>query len=344
MARTMTAYRLTGGQPPAAFSEVAVPEPGPGQVLVKVAGVGLCGTDLHFLETPELFGYELPMTLGHESAGWVEETGPGVDGWEPGQAVAVVASSFCGRCGYCVRGNTNYCVNHLLGRGFGTDGGLAQYVVVPQHELVTLSSLDPRQAAPLTDAGATSYHAVRRLAPKLVPGSTTVVIGVGGLGAFALQYLKMLGRTRVVAVDTSERRLEHARYLGADEVFLSGEGIRRTLRAFLGTDRAEVVMDFVGIDDTMRTALACAKDLGTVALVGAGGGKVEVGHGLLPRECEVWAPMGYNVGDLRDVVALAEEGGLRIDTELFAFSETEAAFAAFREGSLDGRAVVTPND
>ena len=298
MARTMSAYRLTGGDPPAAFSEVPVPEPGPGQVLVKVAGVGLCGTDLHFLEAPELFGYELPMTLGHESAGWVEELGPGVEGWEPGQAVAVVASSFCGRCGYCVRGDTNYCTNHQQGRGFGIDGGLAEFVVVPQRELVALTTLDAHLAAPLTDAGATSYHAVRRVAPKLVPGWTAVVIGVGGLGSFAVQYLKMMGRTRVVAVDTSERRLEHARYLGADEVFLSEEGIRRTLRAFLGPDRAEVVMDFVGIDDTMRTALACAKDLGTVALVGAGGGKVAVGHGFAPRECEVWAPMGYNLGDL----------------------------------------------
>lgn len=339
----MTAFRLTGGEPAARFEEVPRPRPGAGEVLVKVGGVGLCGTDLHFIESPELFGYELPMTLGHESAGWIEETGPGVSGWDPGDAVAVVASSFCGRCSYCVRGNTNYCTEHLHGRGFGRDGGLAHYLVVPQQEMVRLTTLDPRLAAPLTDAGATSYHAVRRLSPKLVPGSTTVVIGVGGLGAFALQYLEMLGPTKVVAVDTSEARLALARSLGAKETFLSGPGIRRTLREFLGSERADVVMDMVGEDDTMRTALACARDMGTVALVGAGGGKVAVGHGLLPRECELWAPMGYNVGDLRDVVALAEQGGLRIDTDPFAFEDTPAAFEAFRSGELLGRAVVTPN-
>lgn len=343
MSRTMTAYRLTGGTPPADFDEVPIPACGPGEVLVKVGGAGLCGTDLHFLHAPTMYGYELPMTIGHEIAGWVEELGPGVSGWEPGDAVAVVASSFCGRCRYCVRGNTNYCTAFPLGRGFGIDGGLAQYVVVAQHELVALETLEPHRAAPLTDAGATSYHAVRRLRDKLVPGSTTVVIGVGGLGSYALQYLQMMGITRVVAVDSSPARLDHATTLGADTAVLSDGTVDDALAETLGPDKAEVVMDFVGIDQTMRTAVGCARDMGTLALVGAGGGTIPVGYGLVPRECEVWIPMGYNVGDLREVVLLAESGRLRIDVDVFPFADTVRAFEAFGAGELGGRAVITPN-
>jgi len=308
-----------------------------------VGGAGLCGTDLHFLHAPTAFGYTLPMTIGHEVAGWVEELGPGVSAWAPGDAVAVVASSFCGRCGYCVRGNTNYCTAFPLGRGFGIDGGLAQYVVVAQHELVALDTLEPHRAAPLTDAGATSYHAVRRLRSNLVPGSTTAIIGVGGLGSYALQYVQMMGVTRVVAVDTSEARLAHASSLGADVVVRSDSEVDQHLADVLGPQKAEVVMDFVGIDQTMRTAAACAKDMGTLALVGAGGGTIPLGYGLVPRECEVWIPMGYNVGDLREVVLLAESGRLRIDVDVFPFAEIERAFEAFGAGELAGRAVVTPN-
>lgn len=343
MSRTMTAYRLTGGSPTADFAEVPVPVPGPGEVLVKVGGAGLCGTDLHFLHAPTMFGYQLPMTIGHEVAGWVDELGPGVSSWAPGDAVAVVASSFCGRCGYCVRGNTNYCTAFPLGRGFGIDGGLAEYVVVAQHELVALDTLEPHRAAPLTDAGATSYHAVRRLRSALVPGSTTVIIGVGGLGSYALQYVRMMGITRVVAVDTSPARLEHATTLGADAVVLSDADVDEHLQAVLGPGKAEVVMDFVGIDQTMSTAVGCTKDMGTLALVGAGGGTIPVGYGLVPRECEVWIPMGYNAGDLREVVLLAESGRLRIDVDVFAFADTVRAFEAFGAGELLGRAVVTPN-
>src|SRR5579864_5017025 len=130
---TMTAFRLTGGQPAAAFCEVPVPEPADGEVLVRVAGAGLCGTDLHFLDDPAAFPYELPFTLGHENAGWVEAVGGGVESVRPGDPVVVSSGSFCGRCPRCRRGQTNGCANRgWVGRGFGADGGLAGFMVAPE--------------------------------------------------------------------------------------------------------------------------------------------------------------------------------------------------------------------
>ncbi len=134
---------------------------------IKVAGVGLCHSDFLFLDTPPgIIPWSLPFTLGHESAGWVEQLGDGVDDLEPGQPVAVAGIHSCGRCEFCLRGHDNYCPRGASGRGYGEDGGLAKYLLVPRRELVPLRTLDPRRVGPLTDAGATSYHAVKRALPE----------------------------------------------------------------------------------------------------------------------------------------------------------------------------------
>ena len=213
---TMTAYQLVEWGKPPEFREVDVPAPAPDEVLVKVAGVGLCHSDFMFLDSPPgLIPWELPFTLGHESAGWVERLGANVHDLAVGQPVAVAGIHSCGRCQYCLRGQDNYCPRGASGRGYGEDGGLAHFLVVPRRELVPLTSLDPRRVGPLTDAGATSYHAVKRALPKLIPGSTAVVIGAGGLGSYAVQYLRRLTGAQVIAVDIVQQRLDLARELGA---------------------------------------------------------------------------------------------------------------------------------
>src|SRR5205823_7954138 len=126
-----------------------------------------------------------------------------------GDAVAVACMSPCWECRWCRRGADNYCVDSWHGRGFGRDGGLASHLVVRRKELVPLGGLDPRVVAPLTDAGATSYHAVQRVRPTLdgaaaTGGATAVVIGVGGLGAYAVQWLRLQTRARIVAVEARE--------------------------------------------------------------------------------------------------------------------------------------------
>jgi len=342
---TMMAYRLVGWREPARFEEVPVPRPGPGEALVKVAGVGLCHTDVLFLESPEgAFPYELPMTLGHEIAGTVHEVGEGVGDLAPGDDVVVKSRNSCGTCSYCLRGFDNYCTTYPFGFGSGLDGGLSPLAAFPRRCLVRLRTLDPVQAGPLADAGCTSYHAVTKALPKLGPGTTAVVIGAGGLGGYALQYLRLLSAAQVIAVDVAAHRLALASDLGAHHTISSDGTALAQIRDLTAGTGADAVFDFVGTDDTMRLALASARTLGIVALVGAGGGTGGVAWGTVARECEVYIPMGGTLKDLHDVVALAEAGRLTMRNELFRFEETPAAYERLRVGDLDGRAVVMPNE
>lgn len=337
----MRAYRLLDWRR-AGFADVAVPDPGPGEARVRMAGVGLCHTDLHFLEAPAgAFPYDVPFTLGHENGGYVDALGAGVTGLAEGDAVVAAGIHSCGRCDFCLRGHDNYCPLGATGRGYGQDGGLAEYLVVPARELVRLGTLDPVRAAPLTDAGATSYHAVKKVLPKLGPGSTAVVIGAGGLGGYAVQYLRLLSAARVVAVDVAAHRLEFAREVGAHETIPSDGSTAARLQELTGGAGADAVLDFVGVDATMHLAFAAARTMGSVAIVGAGGGTATIGWGALPLECEVWIPMGATIADLREVVALAEQGSLRIEIETFPFARTAEAYSRFATGELRSRAVVT---
>jgi len=137
---TMTAYQLVEWGEPPEFREVEIPQPARDEVLIKVAGVGLCHSDFMFLDSPPgVIPWPLPFTLGHESAGWVERLGTDVHDLAVGQAVAVAGIHSCGRCRFCLRGQDNYCPRGASGRGYGEDGGLAHYLVVPRRELVPLA-------------------------------------------------------------------------------------------------------------------------------------------------------------------------------------------------------------
>lgn len=326
------------------YREVPVPEPGPGEVLIKMAGVGLCHTDEIFLNAqPGQMPYEAPFTLGHENAGWVAKYGPGAPEGAPavGEAVIVYATSPCGQCRPCRNGAHNICVNAWRGRGYGDDGGLAEYLLVQDAgHIVPLGDLDPVAASPLCDAGTTSYHAVRRALPKLKPDGTAVVIGTGGLGGYGVQWLRMLTDARIVAVDTAQHRLDHARTIGAHETLLSGASVDADLAELVGADGADIVLDFVGNDATLATALSVTSRTGTMGIIGAGQGRVSVGWGPLPFECDLWVSQGSTVDDLRDVVKLAATGDLVMDVERFAFDDIPAAYRAMSEGTVKSRAVV----
>ena len=158
----MQAFQLTAWKHDAELREVDVPDPGPGQVLLKVAAAGACHSDLHLMHDfePGLLPYGLPFTIGHENAGWVESVGAGVTGLDVGEAVAVYGPWGCGRCSRCQQGNENYCEHQVeigaAGGGLGRDGGMAPYMLIDAaRHLVPLGDLDPVQAAPLTDAGLT---------------------------------------------------------------------------------------------------------------------------------------------------------------------------------------------
>ncbi|MFI5395742.1 MAG: NAD(P)-dependent alcohol dehydrogenase [Candidatus Binatia bacterium] len=343
----MKAYRMTKWQAAAEFCDIDIRKPGPGEVLVKVGGAGVCHSDLHVMEFPEgALPYTLPFTLGHENAGWVEQVGPGVDGLAPGDPVIVYSVWGCGRCAACRVGAENYCEKAPLffGGGLGHDGGMASHMIVPAARfLCPLEGLDPHQAAPLTDAGLTTYHAVKRSLSLLCPGSTAVVIGAGGLGQMAIQILKELSPARVIAVDLSAEKLTAAKALGADAAVASDDRAAEHVRELTHGGGAELVLDIVGSDSTLQLAVSVARRLGHLTLVGIAGGSLAFSYLGVPTELSVASIFYGSIPELTEVVTLAQAGKITTQVELFPLDQAGLVYERLREGKIKGRAVVTPN-
>jgi propanol-preferring alcohol dehydrogenase len=339
------AYRLTAAGA-AGLVDVERPVPAAGEALVRVAANGVCHTDVALIAMPDaLPQVQLPLTLGHEVTGWVEQLGPGAEGVAPGTAVGVYSVQGCGRCPACMRGEDNACRAGLPASiGVDRDGGLAHYVAVPAHNLVALGPLDPVAAAPLMDAGLTSYRAVRAAAAHLRPGATCVVIGVGGLGHLAIQIVRALTPAKVVAVDKEPDRLAHAEDLGAAHVVeATGDAIERIREGCDGG--ADAVLDFVGDDETAALAGRAVAPGGTVALVGMGMGSLSLRAGIsgdVPPEVSVLTTVYGSRADLRDVVALAGSGAIEATVTRFALDDADRAIAAVTTHAGRGRAVVIP--
>ena len=342
----MQAFRIVEPQT-VELREVPVPEPGPGQVLIKVGGAGACHSDLHLMDAPpDGLQAKLPFTIGHENAGWVEKLGPGATGFAPGDPVIVYGPWGDGICANCRLGMENYCENTGgLGGGLGgNDGGMAPYLLVPATRfLIPLGTLDPRDAAPLADAALTSYHAVKRSLHLLGPGSTAVVIGAGGLGQMAIQILRALSSaTTIVAVDTAADKLTTAKRMGADEGLLSGDEAVTRIKDMTRGQGAQLVLDMVGVDPTLRMAAQVARVRGHLTIVGLGGGALPVNFFSLPHECSVASPYWGFIPELMEVVTLAQEGKIQMLVEHFPLERAGEAYQLLREGKIQGRAVITP--
>ncbi len=345
----MQAVRLIDWKREPEQQEVAEPEPGPGEVVVKVGGAGLCHSDLHLIHDfePGMMPWPVPFTLGHENAGWVHAVGAGVTGWERGQPVAVYGPWGCGRCFRCRQGMENFCENAAtlgsVGGGLGRDGGLAPFMLVPSSRLlVALESLDPVEAAPMTDAGLTPYRAVKRTLPLLVPGSTVVVIGAGGLGHIAIQILKHLAPARVVVVDKSQAALTLAAEVGADLGVLAGAGAAEHVRETTKGRGADAVLDLVGSDDTLALAAAVVRALGRVTLVGVAGGTYPFGFFTAPFEVTFTNSNWGTITELMEVLQLAEAGHLRVHVQRFQLDQAIDGYHQLERGELVGRGVVVP--
>ena len=326
-----------------------MPEPGPGEVLVKVGGAGACHSDLHLLEAPAgTKAFTLPFTLGHENAGWVETMGPGATGFAPGDPVIVYGPWGCGLCMNCRQGMENYCQTpgKLCPGGLGgTDGGMAEYLLVPATRyLIPLGDLDPREAAPLSDAGLTSYHAVKRSVHLLGPGSTAVVIGAGGLGQMAIQVLKALASaTTVVAVDTSADKLEIATSMGADVALISGDDAVTRINDITKGHGAELVLDLVGVAPTLTMAAHVSRVLGHLTIVGLGNATLPVNFHSPAKECAVASPFWGTIPELIEVISLAQTGKIKMLVEHFTLDDAAHAYHLLHDGKIQGRAVITPN-
>jgi alcohol dehydrogenase, propanol-preferring len=328
--------------------DVPVPEPGAGEVLVKVAGAGACHSDLHLMDFPPgAMPFDPPFVLGHENTGWVEAHGPGSTGLEIGEPVAVYGPWGCGSCRNCRLSAENYCEHAAelpgMAPGIGYDGGMAAFVRVPRRQLIPLGDLDPVEAAPLTDAGLTPYHAIKRSLPFLVPGSTVVVIGAGGLGHVAIQILRALTPSRIVVIDTAPPKLAQALELGADEALLPDDDPVARVRAATRGLGAELVLDVVGSDDSLASAAKLARVGGQLTVVGIAGGTLPFSFFGIPYECSVASTYWGTAVELEEVLALARVGALHVRVERFALEDALDAYARLRAGAIAGRAVIVPN-
>ena len=339
----MRAVRLHAAHEELRIEELPVPEPTGTEVRIRVAGCGVCHTDLHIVGGTQT-RVELPVTLGHEVAGWIDALGPAADGQLAiGDAVVVHGGWGCGECRECLAGDEQRC-ERSVAPGFQADGGYAEAMLVPHpRHLVPLLDLDPVRAAPLGDAGVTPYRAVRRAEPWLVPGARVLLIGCGGLGQFALQYLRLLpdaGAQLIVGVsELSPARIGEAKELGADITLLAGEP-EASIEALGG--RPDVVLDFVGTDATLAHAAAVVGAGGLVLLVGEAGGRLGFGFDRVPIESWLTTVAWGSHDDLRRVVALAEAGRLRWDVETLPLTEAASALTRLRAGDVRGRLVLVP--
>ncbi len=335
------------GRPPRVM-EVDKPTPGPGQVLLRVTAAGACHSDAFVMGLPEdAYVYGLPLTLGHEGAGVVEQVGAGVSAVAVGDPVVVYGPWGCGVCPACARGEENYC--HVAGErgivppGLGAPGAMAEFMLVDdERHLVPLGELDPIGTVSLTDAGLTPYHAIKPSLPALVPGSIAVVIGAGGLGHIGIQILRAMSPAVVVALDVSDDKLQLATEVGAHHAFPSDESAVEKVRALNGGRGATVVLDFVGSESTTAIAAQLTHPDSEIVVVGVGPGAVPVGIFTLPWETRVRAPYWGSRSELFEVLDLARSGHIHVETETFTLDDAPKAYERMEAGTLRGRAVIVP--
>jgi len=340
-------YRQVGGAPEVVTIED--PTPGPRQVLLKVSAAGLCHSDIFVMSLRgDSYIYGLPLTLGHEGVGTIVDAGAAVkDEVSIGESVMVYGPWGCGRCRQCAEGYENYCTNAAaLGirpPGLGAPGSAAEYMLVddPRH-CIPIGDLDPVIAAPISDAGLTPYHAIKRSAGKLGANSFAVVIGVGGLGHIGIQLIKHLTGARVIALDTVDDHLDLATKVGADFAMKSNKDAIAAVKDLTGGLGADVVFDFVGIQPTIDLAMPMTKPRGDLDIVGVGDGLAPVGIFSLPYEVNVSTTYWGTLFDAYELVALAQRGVINVHTETYSLDEAPLAYQKLHDGQVHGRAVLVP--
>ncbi|MDT0210377.1 NAD(P)-dependent alcohol dehydrogenase [Curtobacterium sp. BRD11] len=331
------------------LTEVEKPVPGPGEVLLKVAGAGACHSDVavyrEFQEGQP--GAQAPgFVLGHETSGWVEAVGDGVSGFTEGDAYLVYGPVGCGHCSSCSKGQDTYCenaaTNPYAAIGLGRDGGMAEYVTVPARYLVSLGDADPIAAAPLSDAALTPYHAIKAAMPNLAGGGRyALVVGLGGLGQIAVQILTALTGATVIATDTKQDAMDRAAARGAVTV-PAGPDQATAIRELTGGKGVDAAFDFVGATPTIATAKASMAIGGRLTVVGIAGGAVEWNFFTTPYESTITNTYWGTIEDLHEVVAMYRAGQIEPDVERFALSDALEAYRKLEAGELSGRAVVVP--
>jgi NAD+-dependent secondary alcohol dehydrogenase Adh1 len=341
----MKAARLQKYEQPPVVEQVPDPEiTGPLDVIVRIGGAGLCRTDLHLVEGQwaELTGTPLPFTLGHENAGWVHEVGAGVTHVAPGDTVILHPQATCGLCRACRAGEDMHCVSSSF-PGLNTDGGMAEFLKTGARAVVKIDpALQPADVAALADAGLTAYHAVKKAAPLLYPGTRAVVIGAGGLGHIGIQSLKALTPAEIIVVDRSEPALELASSIGADHVVQATGDQVEQVKELTDGQGAEVVIDFVGERGAEADAWQMTRRAGSHFVIGYGGTVQVPTIDVISTERNVIGNLVGTYNDLAELMTLAAQGKVKLHTRTYPLDAVSDAMEDLDGGRLQGRGILVP--
>jgi D-arabinose 1-dehydrogenase-like Zn-dependent alcohol dehydrogenase len=317
MADTMRAQRFYADSKTIAVEDVPIPEPGPGEVLVKVAFCGICHSDLSLINGT--FPAQLPVvTQGHEASGMIAKLGQGVTGWAVGDRVVVAAGRPCLACPNCRRGDLSNCLAIRL-MAFAYDGGWAEYTVAQAVGLTRVPDNVPlEQAAILADAVSTPYGAVVRTG-KVAVGESVGVWGVGGIGTHIVQLSRLVGAVPIVAVDIKPEVRERALELGADYAFEAREDrLPDKIAEITGGRKLDVAFDAVGLKSTFEQALDCITVGGRLVGVGMSAELPSIGptsmFGLTQKQ--VLGHLGYQNVDIETLAKLVSAGRLDISRSI----------------------------
>ena len=314
-----------------------MPEPGPGQVRIKVEACGMCHSDA-FVKGGQFPGLVLPRIPGHEIAGRVDSVGPNVASWKKGDRAGVGwHGGHCFECNACKKGLFLNCEKALV-TGISFDGGYAEYAVVPQAAVARIpDKLDAIDAGPLLCAGVTTYNALRNSGAR--PGDTVAVQGIGGLGHLALQYAARMG-FRTVAVSSGGDKEELARQLGAHEYVdtkkvTAAEGLQK-----LGG--ADLVLATAPHSDAIASTVDGLKARGKLLIVAAPFEPLKVSaFALLSGKTIAGWPSGSAI-DSEEAMAFSALTNVRPRVERFKLEQAEEAFAKVMANKVRFRAVLVP--
>jgi NAD+-dependent secondary alcohol dehydrogenase Adh1 len=314
-------------------------------VLVRVGAAGLCRTDLHIYEGQweHLIHPELPFTLGHENAGWVEEVGSAVSHVAVGDTVILHPHITCGLCRNCRAGDDMHCVNSKFPGVDGTNGGMADYLLTGARSVVKLDpSLQPADVAALADAGLTAYHAVKNAVPLLYPGTTALVIGAGGLGHIGVQTLKALTPATIIVLDRNQAALNLVSGYGADHTVLADNSSTEEILELTDGQGAEVVFDFVAEQGAEALGWNLTRRAGSHFIIGYGGTINVPAIDIISSERSIVGNLVGSYNDLVELMVLAAQGKVELHTRTYPLEAVNDAMDDLDAGRLQGRGILVP--
>ena len=343
----MKAVRVHDYGKPPSIDEVDEPTvDGAWDVLVDIGAAGVCRTDLHIIEGQwdPIQHPTLPYTIGHENAGWVRAVGSAVSNVQVGDAVIMHPLVTCGLCPACRAGQDSHCANAVF-PGINANGGMAEILKTNARAVVRLDAgLRPRDVAALADAGLTAYHAVRKAAPELFPGTHAVVLGSGGLGHIGVQALAAIASATITVVDRSEEALELARSIGADHTVhaTSDADVERKVKEI--TDGgAHIVFDFVGEAGAERLAPQLLRNRGSHYVIGYGGTVDLPTIDIISREINIIGNLVGSYPDLVELMTLTAQGKVTLHTREYPLANALDALDDLANGRLLGRGILIPD-